>query len=98
MASCTLGPAASGINLQALLSRGDRRLSRLLHAARSHGDSLGSFRRAFKELEGEIPPMEYYAQHDYQPEDNCLPWQHIQGPLPSATLMKHREEAVGFMV
>lgn len=37
--------------VQALLSRGDRRLSRLLLLVRQYGDSLGSFRRAFKELQ-----------------------------------------------
>lgn len=37
--------------VQALLSRGDRRLSRLLLLVRGYGDSLGSFRRAFKELQ-----------------------------------------------
>jgi hypothetical protein len=37
--------------LQALLSRGDRRLTALLLLVREYGDSLGSFRRAFKELE-----------------------------------------------
>jgi hypothetical protein len=37
--------------VQALLSRGDRRLTRLLLLVRQYGDSLGSFRRAFKELQ-----------------------------------------------
>ncbi|WP_206209105.1 hypothetical protein, partial [Vogesella mureinivorans] len=36
--------------MQALISRGDRRLSYLLELTRHYGDSLGSYRRAFKEL------------------------------------------------
>lgn len=42
---------APPLPLQALLSRGDRRLTALLLLVREYGDSLGSFRRAFKELE-----------------------------------------------
>ncbi|MEO0969846.1 MAG: radical SAM protein, partial [Cyanobacteria bacterium J06639_18] len=38
--------------IQALLSRGDRRLSHLLELTRDFGDSLGSYKRAFKELKG----------------------------------------------
>ncbi len=78
---------------QALLSRGDRRLSRLLPIVRQYGDSLGSFRRAFNELEGQLPPMEHYVHRNYEPEMSALPWQHIQGPLPAATLQKHLQDA-----
>lgn len=60
---------------------------------RQYGDSLGSFRRAFKELEGQLPPMEHYVGRSYEPGDGALPWQHIQGPLPVGTLAKHLEEA-----
>ena len=34
--------------IQALLSRGDRRVTKLLLLVRDYGDSAGSFRRAFK--------------------------------------------------
>ena len=34
--------------IQALLSRGDRRITKLLLQVREYGDSAGSFRRAFK--------------------------------------------------
>ncbi|EFN58743.1 hypothetical protein CHLNCDRAFT_140442 [Chlorella variabilis] len=79
--------------VQALLSRGDRRLSRLLLLVRQYGDSLGSFRRAFKELQGELPPMEHYVSSNYDPAATVLPWSHLHGPLPLATLVKHQEEA-----
>ena len=74
--------------IQALLSRGDRRLSYLLELTRHYGDSLGSYRRAFKELRGTLPPMEYYVHENWQ-LDQVLPWKHLQGPLPQATLQKH---------
>ncbi|UBF28125.1 B12-binding domain-containing radical SAM protein [Kovacikia minuta CCNUW1] len=74
--------------IQALISRGDRRLSQLLELTRHYGDSLGSYRRAFKELRGKLPDLEYYVHADWQP-GQVLPWNHLQGPLPQATLIKH---------
>jgi hypothetical protein len=81
---------------QALLSRGDRRLQPLLLLARGFGDSLGAFRRAFKELDGRLPPLESYVHHNMEP-GAVLPWAHLRGPLPEATLAKHYAEAVTHM-
>jgi radical SAM superfamily enzyme YgiQ (UPF0313 family) len=78
--------------IQALISRGDRRVSYLLELTRSYGDSIGSYRRAFKELRGQIAPMAFYVHEDWA-TDRILPWQHLQGPLPQATLIKHLELA-----
>jgi len=74
--------------IQALIARGDRRLSHLLEQTRQYGDSLGSYRRAFKTLRGQLPPLDFYV-HDDWPLDATLPWQHLQGPLPAATLKSH---------
>jgi hypothetical protein len=74
--------------IQALLSRGDRRISHLLELTRHYGDSLGSYRRAFKELRGKLPSLEFYVHSNWQ-TDQTLPWSHLQGPLPQATLEKH---------
>lgn len=79
--------------IQALLSRGDRRLSRLLELTRHYGDSLGSFRRAFKELRGQLPPLEFYVHQTWE-QGQVLPWSHLQGPLPETTLQKHQETAL----
>ncbi len=79
--------------IQALISRGDRRLSHLLERTRQYGDSLGSYRRVFKELSHQLPPLDFYVHQDW-PTDQALPWSHLQGPLPQSTLLKHREEAV----
>lgn len=78
--------------IQALISRGDRRLSPLLELTRHYGDSLGSYRRAFKELRGQLPDLEFYV-HDQWTPGEPLPWSHLQGPLPQATLIKHLESA-----
>lgn len=78
--------------IQALLSRGDRRLSHLLELTRHYGDSLGSYRRAFKQLRGTLPDLESYVHTNWQP-GQALPWNHLQGPLPQTTLLKHLETA-----
>ena len=74
--------------IQTLISRGDRRLTPLLELTRHYGDSLGSYRRAFKELKGTLPDLEFYV-HDTWPLEQVLPWSHLLGPLPQATLQKH---------
>lgn len=74
--------------IQTLLSRGDRRLSQFLELTRHYGDSLGSYRRAFKELRGKLPDLDFYVFTPWESEQ-VLPWSHLQGPLPQATLLKH---------
>jgi radical SAM superfamily enzyme YgiQ (UPF0313 family) len=78
--------------IQAIISRGDRRLSRLLELTRNYGDSIGSFKRAFKELRGQIPDLDFYV-HQTWDVSQILPWNHIIGPLPQPTLIKHLESA-----
>jgi len=78
--------------IQALISRGDRRISQLLELTRDFGDSLGSYKRAFKQLKGQIPDLEFYVHSDWSTEQ-ILPWSHLQGPLPQSTLLKHLAEA-----
>jgi radical SAM superfamily enzyme YgiQ (UPF0313 family) len=79
--------------VQALISRGDRRISQLLELTRNYGDSLGSYKRAFKELKGKLPPLDFYVHQNWNP-DQVLPWEHLQGPLPKATLIKHLSESI----
>jgi radical SAM superfamily enzyme YgiQ (UPF0313 family) len=74
--------------IQTLISRGDRRLSPLLELVRGYGDTLGSYRRAFKEMRGQLPELDFYVYRDWE-QDQVLPWEHLQGPLPKATLQKH---------
>ena len=79
--------------IQTLLSRGDRRLGALLELTRDYGDSLGSYKRAFKTLKGKLPNLNDYVHTNWR-TDSILPWSHIQGPLPTNTLIKHLESAV----
>lgn len=78
--------------IQALISRGDRRVSRLLNLARQYGDSVGSYRRAFKDLRGPLPPLDFYVFETWS-TTQTLPWSHLQGPLPQLTLEKHSQPA-----
>ncbi|BAU64436.1 radical SAM domain-containing protein [Stanieria sp. NIES-3757] len=81
--------------IQALISRGDRRLAKLLELTREYGDSVGSYKRAFKQLKGQIPSLDYYVHHNWQ-SNQILPWHHLQGALPQTTLVKHLEEAMNY--
>jgi radical SAM superfamily enzyme YgiQ (UPF0313 family) len=81
--------------IQALISRGDRRLSHLLELVRHYGDSLGSYRRAFKELREQLPDLEFYV-YTHWATDQILPWHHLHGPLPPTTLLKHLENATSY--
>jgi radical SAM superfamily enzyme YgiQ (UPF0313 family) len=78
--------------IQALISRGDRRLSKLLELTRHYGDSVGSYKRAFKELRNQLPELNYYVYQDWKTEQ-ILPWEHLLSPLPKSTLIKHLNEA-----
>lgn len=79
--------------VQTLISRGDRRLSPLLERVRHYGDTLGSYRRAFKDFKGYLPPLEFYV-HENWSLDQPLPWDHLAGPLPKDTLKKHLAQAI----
>ncbi|MGL4884404.1 MAG: radical SAM protein, partial [Waterburya sp.] len=80
--------------IQALISRGDRRLGKLLELTREYGDSVGSYKRAFKQLKGQIPPLDYYVHDNWDYHQQILPWQHLQAALPQKTLVKHLNEAL----
>ncbi|HEY9877495.1 MAG TPA: radical SAM protein [Leptolyngbyaceae cyanobacterium] len=79
--------------IQTLISRGDRRLSPLLERVRHYGDTLGSYRRAFKDFKDQLPPLEFYV-HETWSLEQPLPWDHLAGPLPKDTLKKHLAQAL----
>lgn len=79
--------------IQAMISRGDRRLSSLLERVRHYGESLGSYRRGFKDFKTAIPPLDFYVHQDWD-LDAPLPWDHLAGTLPKATLKKHQATAI----
>jgi radical SAM superfamily enzyme YgiQ (UPF0313 family) len=82
--------------IQALISRGDRRVGSVLEQARAYGDSLSSYKRAFKDLRGQVPPLEYYV-HNTWSDEALLPWGHLRGGLAQERLIQHRHEAAAMM-
>ena len=58
--------------IQTLISRGDRRLTPLLELTRHYGDTLGSYKRAFKELKGQLPDLDYYVFQNWSVEQIYL--------------------------
>lgn len=83
--------------VQALLSRGDRRITKLLLAARGCGDNLSAFKKAAKELDADFPSLEHYWKKNHEPGKFPLPWSHLQGPLQEPKLMQHLEESRQYM-
>lgn len=77
--------------IQALISRGDRRLTPLLELTRTYGDTKGSYKRAFKELRGQLPDLNFYVHQNWD-LNQILPWHHLRGPLPQETLVKHLKD------
>lgn len=94
--------------IQALLSRSDRRLAPVIAAVRGSQESLGGWKQAYRAVrEGEagsappcsdpsLPPPPAWADLVYAgwQSSRVLPWDHLEGPLPRATLERHRAEAL----
>jgi len=86
--------------IQALLSRSDRRLAAVIAAVRGrHGSQGGwkaSYRNVCEQREGNLPPLPSWQEtiHGLWDADRVLPWEHLEGPLPKATLARHRQEAL----
>ena len=80
--------------IQALISRGDRRIQALLRLVYTYSGgavpSDGMYKRAFKELRGQLPSLESYVHQEWARE-RVLPWQHLLGPLPVGKLIEHLE-------
>jgi radical SAM superfamily enzyme YgiQ (UPF0313 family) len=81
--------------VQALISRGDRRLGKLLMTAygyaRAEGKtepSLGMIKRAFKELKSQLPPLDWYVFRRWE-ETEVLPWQHLRTALQPELILSH---------
>ena len=93
--------------IQALLSRSDRRLAPVIAAVRGSQESLGGWKQAYRAVreldfssapscsDPALPPPPAWAdlvQASWE-SSRPLPWDHLEGPLPRATLERHRAEA-----
>jgi radical SAM superfamily enzyme YgiQ (UPF0313 family) len=79
--------------LQALLSRGDRRLAPLLVQVWQHGGSAGAFNRAYKALKRTLPDLAWYA-HRERPLNECLPWEHLHLGVDKAILWQEGQTSL----
>jgi radical SAM superfamily enzyme YgiQ (UPF0313 family) len=85
--------------IQALLSRSDRRLAPVIAAARGRHDSLGGWKQAYRGVREQTsgpetpPPWEEVIHASWSP-GRVLPWEHLEGPLPKATLAQHQAGAL----
>ncbi|MGB7564965.1 MAG: radical SAM protein [Prochlorococcaceae cyanobacterium] len=79
--------------IQALLSRSDRRLAPVIAAVRGRHGSLGGWKRAYREATTQLAPWEAVIHSRWDP-GCCLPWEHLEGPLPTSTLAMHRSQAL----
>ncbi len=105
-----LRPESYGWSLiQALLARSDRRLAPVIALALGRHESLGGWKQAYRAvLAGEgpsppapaLPPPPPWAEviHATWHPQRLLPWHHLLGPLPVATLARHRDEALSHAV
>ncbi len=83
--------------IQAVLSRGDRRLSGLLEKVYGFGGTIGSWNRAYRELlkhdgQADIPGFDWYALRKRSCEE-ILPWDIINAGVSRDQLVKEREKA-----
>lgn len=78
-------------DIQALLSRGDRRLTKVLLSVSESKGKLGDWKRALKAADG-VPTLDYYAYRDIDPQE-VLPWSHVAPEEKLKYLGRHLEEA-----
>lgn len=79
-------------DIQALLSRGDRRLSPvLLEVARSSA-KLGDWKKSLKRFRDSVPDLEYFAYREIG-ADELLAWSHVSPGDKEPYLKRHMVEA-----
>ncbi|MBI3590834.1 MAG: radical SAM protein [Candidatus Melainabacteria bacterium] len=76
--------------IQALISRGDKSINKILEDAYRYGNTLGSFNKAIKENKAEIDSNHFIFQNwDTKIK---LPWENVQGYLNKETVKEHAKK------
>jgi radical SAM superfamily enzyme YgiQ (UPF0313 family) len=80
-------------DVQAYLSRADRRVTPLLLGLSEGKSNLGAWKRAFRQTNHNCPPADFYIYRDI-PKNEFLPWSHIQDAEKQAYLAHQHELAL----
>lgn len=75
-------------DIQAILSRGDRRLSAVLQKLALGNPNLGAWRAALRHLPESCPNQEFFAYRTI-PYDETLPWSHLIDEQKATMLSRH---------
>jgi len=75
-------------DIQALISRGDRRLTPVLISVAEGAGNLGAWRRALRNLPDSCPGHDYYVYRDI-PYQETLPWSHLVEETKLGMLIRH---------
>lgn len=79
-------------DVQALLSRGDRRLTNILLELSGTQASLGMWKSSFRARKESLPSLDYFVFSDY-PLEQVLPWDHLVPDDKLKFLDRHLESA-----
>lgn len=75
-------------DVQAYLSRGDRRIAPVLLRVASASGNIGAWKKAWRETPDGCPPPDYYIYRNI-PYDEILPWAHLTDTLRQGMLVRH---------
>lgn len=78
-------------DIQAVISRGDRRLTAPLIEVTRAGGGLGAWKKVFRENK-DFPSLDFYAFRDI-PSSEILPWNHLTENTKTEFLQKHNDTA-----
>lgn len=77
-------------DIQALLSRGDRRLTSTLLQVAANSSNLGAWRQALRHLPDSCPPADFYINRDIALTET-LPWSHLISSAKNSMLERHQQ-------
>ena len=82
--------------IQALISRGDRSINKILELAYRYGNTLGSFNKAIRECQDEIDSDKFiFKTWDVEARLTApLPWDNVQGYLNKEIVLDHAKALV----
>ncbi len=88
--------------IQALISRSDRRLAYVIASIRTSHNTIGEWKKVYKEIQEKtktdkankrLPNWDEVIHKGWHTK-RILPWMHLEGPLTSQQLIKHREHSL----